>query len=812
MATNGVQLFLAFARGELRQIANASEGLDLASLLPLLFAPTTALGLLLGCSSERKASDWARCPTVAYWIAHLRAGATQSDDGLSSRPSSGHTTHLSQNDGHDTLLAFTAVLTTVGGFVAAKDNNDDVVQLLNTLMFVSQDMSLVRACITRAEAIEWLKNPALDGWTSSIPTTGGAGAAASDDLVIVLGDEADGICEVVSTPAVVYNGAPAAARARASSVRPPPVPRYAPFSRQGMKDSLPLPITVPSRRPSGVRGAASSFFSSGGRASDSSRSAAVSGTHTTGGPSKTCASSAVFLPSYANGGTGGRNTILGEARGGSSRGRELQSVEQMSRPIKRTCTPARLSYNMTMLAEKLLTSGDSVFITGGGGVGKTRLLREVAGVFRSTRGGVKAGLGIIAPSGVAAAISGGVTLHAFLRLPMSCFDHRMTEGEDASRIYRRMSKQTKTRLATTDLLLLDEVSMVSSRMFTTLIHCMDSSRRDFKRASPWRMIAFGDFFQLPPVRDTEDDDIIFDREAGYAFEADLWQRVFKRHVLELSYVWRQEDAEFIEMLGQLRVGVVSRKLSTFLDERQRLYKQVVNSRAGIGNDITHIFPKTKDVEQHNAHCLKKLERESRSKRCVYTSVDVAVDVDLSGMVLQRVLNKALLAPRVLKLCVGARVAMCTSQFKEKGIFNGTVGVVTDFVDIIDDEQAFPVVKFITVSERAVSVVVQPEVMSLESVHHCGPYAQRRQVPLVLAWAVTVHRVQGLSLDRAVLDLSACFAPGMVYVALSRVRSMSGVFVKSFDSSKVAANGVVKAFYNEQQSLAEDYSSCLRFPV
>lgn len=117
--------------------------------------------------------------------------------------------------------------------------------------------------------------------------------------------------------------------------------------------------------------------------------------------------------------------------------------------------------------------------------------------------------------------------------------------------------------------------------------------------------------------------------------------------------------------------------------------------------------------------------------------------------------------------------MCASQFKEKGIFNGTVGVVTDFVHPSDAVQALPVVKFFSVSGRAVSGVLQQEVMSLASVHHRGPYAQCRQVPLVLAWAVPAQRAQSLTLDRAVLDLAACFAPGGVYVAHSRVRSVSG---------------------------------------
>lgn len=143
--------------------------------------------------------------------------------------------------------------------------------------------------------------------------------------------------------------------------------------------------------------------------------------------------------------------------------------------------------------------------------------------------------------------------------------HRLTEADDAVRILDAMDERTKLRLAATQLLLLDEVSMVSSRMFGTLVDCMESARRDFSRAPPWRMLAFGAFFQLPAVRDSEDEDVVRDLEAGYAFEWPAWDRIFGSCALTLTYVWGQQDVEFTDMLNELRVGIVSVALGALLE-------------------------------------------------------------------------------------------------------------------------------------------------------------------------------------------------------------------------------------------------------
>jgi len=475
------------------------------------------------------------------------------------------------------------------------------------------------------------------------------------------------------------------------------------------------------------------------------------------------------------------------------------------RAVKRLHSSDAAPYDMDKLAKRLLASSKNIFVSGGGGVGKTRLLHVITSLYRAAHRGSRAGLATVAPTGVAAAIAGGVTLHAFLRLPANCFDFSRTIHDDASRIFQAMSKQTKQRLATTSLLLLDEVSMVSSRMFSVLVYCMEQARVVFPRARTWRMVAFGDFYQLPPVRDTDDDDVIFDVEAGFAFESDAWDKTFGLEVLELKYVWRQEDAEFIDMLSKLRVGVVSKELSNLMAARMDKYKEAVKA-GGLDNMVTHVLPRKKEVNEHNEMCLKALEASTGTERVLYTAIDQALGVDFSDLVLERTLDKALMAPRYLPLCVGARVAMADGSLQHKGVFNGTTGVVVRF-DRWETPtfpqacfQSVPVVRFDTVAGRKVDLMVPPTTMSVESVLRDGPYAQRDQLPLMLAWGVTVHRVQGLSLDCAVLDLGASFAPGMVYVALSRVRTTEGLFIKSFAPSKVMVDVTVASFYDSRVSL------------
>ena len=865
--------FIAFARDDHREVVDARQSLQMAALLPSFFSCDGSLALVQTFSSEDMAVAWLSAPTAAPWVLRMGVDVVASTPRAAVVPPTEETSphlcnftcmlsttggYVADKGKHLDIVQLLNTLTFLHGE-----------QLLVCSCATS---AAATAWMRRPVLSSWLV-----ALLSRQRSPGSPRAFPDEDVVVCIDSDSDSM-EVTpvraSAPeASIRAGVPADVQALAAALPPPPTPKHSILSMQSIREGMMLPVVVPfvpgmraraGGNASVEHGAPSSstHLSCGGVMGRSEDRVACGltegamGARASAGPisslSTRSARDAKDLvdeePSatreagnLARGAPPGRlgawlqQRVSGEGLGASSVGssigaatstlsaghptgtkRKHSAVDRGSgteRAVKRLRSSDAPPYDMDKLSKRLLETCKNIFVSGGGGVGKTRLLHVVTSLYRATHRGSKSGLFAVAPTGVAAAIACGVTLHAFLRLPANCFDFSLTIRDDASRIFKAMSKQTKQRLATTNLLLLDEVSMVSSRMFSVLVYCMEQSRVVYPRARAWRMIAFGDFYQLPPVRDTEDDDVIFDVEAGFAFECDAWDKVFGSEVLELTYVWRQKDVKFIDMLSKLRVGVVSKELSNLMAARMEKYKAAVKA-GGLDQHVTHVLPRKKDVNAHNERCLQALEVSTATKRVLYTAIDKALGVDFTDLVLERTLNKALMAPRYLPLCVGARVAMADGSLQHKGVYNGTTGVVVRFAKWDNPTlpqtwfQTVPVVRFHTVMGVKVDLAVPPTTMSVESVLRDGPYAQRDQLPLMLAWGVTVHRVQGLSLDRAVLDLGAAFAAGMVYVALSRVPTTDGLFIKSFAPSKVSVDVTVSSFYESQVSLAHLVEDCV----
>ncbi|KAK1867019.1 hypothetical protein I4F81_009530 [Pyropia yezoensis] len=487
-----------------------------------------------------------------------------------------------------------------------------------------------------------------------------------------------------------------------------------------------------------------------------------------------------------------------------------QATPFLGPPTKRPRPAEPLPFHMGRLAKSILGRKKGIFVTGGGGVGKTRLLRQCVDEHRQAHAGSRVGLHVVAPTGVAAAAAGGVTLHSYLRLAAGCFDESLAEEDDAARLYKAMHGLTKRRLAETSLLLLDEVSMVSSRMFTLLVYSIEMAHAKVNNDIPWRVVAFGDFFQLPPVRGDEDH---FDNSGLYAFKSVYWKRLFLNEQLHLRYVWRQEDKKLIGMLSRLRVGDVSSDLEDFLHSRSAAYKSRAEAGVVLDMGVTFIFPHCQRVQAHNLDCLSTLEKMNGSTRVVYDAIDYPIGVKMTEEQVTTQLDASVMAPKKLEVFIGARVAACATVGDGKvEVPNGTVGTVIGYKKAIahgvgGNAASVPIVRFDSVRGPVV-VTVQRVDMKLQSVSRDGAYASRYQVPLVLAWAVTVHRCQGLSMDAAVLDLASCFLDGMVYVALSRVRFMEGVHILSFARSRVRADHRVALFYDNQRDVEDEFVSCV----
>eukprot|EP00168_Porphyra_purpurea_P017461 TRINITY_DN6051_c0_g1_i1.p1 TRINITY_DN6051_c0_g1~~TRINITY_DN6051_c0_g1_i1.p1 ORF type:complete len:381 (+),score=81.75 TRINITY_DN6051_c0_g1_i1:931-2073(+) len=373
-----------------------------------------------------------------------------------------------------------------------------------------------------------------------------------------------------------------------------------------------------------------------------------------------------------------------------------------------------------------------------------------------------------------------------------------------------MHKTTRMRLADTSVVLIDEVSLVSSRMFTLLCLCMDKAHAMHNPSSLWRTVAFGDFFQLPPVRLCVEDS--FDTRGLYAFKSVYWTRLFKNEQLQLKHVWRQEDVQLIKMLSNLRVGDVTDDFASFLQRRNDVYSAQVQAGGLMSIDVTHIFPHRERVTLHNKEGLSKMEAINSCEREVYRAMDYLIGAKLTEKEVTHQLNHALMAPETLAVCAGARVASCAKLADaDKEVPNGTIGVVVRFQSVAGNGSSgapikVPVVRFDSV-RGPLTMVVKRADLKLQAVARDGAYACRYQILLVVAWAVTVHRCQGLSMDAAVMDLGPCFVSGMVYVALSRVRTMEGVHIMSFDRAKVQADPRVICFYSSQRDQDHVFLDC-----
>lgn len=378
-----------------------------------------------------------------------------------------------------------------------------------------------------------------------------------------------------------------------------------------------------------------------------------------------------------------------------------------------------------------MMSGANVFLTGAPGAGKTYVLNEFVG--RAMRAGKR--VAVTASTGIAASHLGGTTIHAWSGLGIL---DQLTP-EDLKRLGG--SERLIKRYNATDVLVIDEVSMLHGRrldLVDQLARLLRSSEAPF---GGLQVILVGDLFQLPPVsRGSE----AFD----FAYLSRAWSELNLR-ICYLTEQHRQQGGDsLLAFLEAMRRGELSDDHAVIIKERlhQVPAEHVV---------VTRLYSHNVDVDTINQRQLDALPGESRRFHMHAKG----------GKAKLEQLAKGLLAPEVLELKKGAEVMFVANNFAD-GFANGSRGQVIDFND-----QGEPVVRLISGRE----ITVEPHSWSLNEDGKIR--AEISQLPLRLAWAITIHKSQGMSLDAAEIDLSRAFTPGMGYVALSRVRGLAGLYLK-----------------------------------
>ena len=409
-----------------------------------------------------------------------------------------------------------------------------------------------------------------------------------------------------------------------------------------------------------------------------------------------------------------------------------------------------------------VVGGDSIFITGPGGTGKSYLLQTLYAHYKGLTG---KSLAITAMTGCAALLLGSwaKTLHSWAGIGIG----RLAPDVIAKAISADSRK--KKRWRQTDCLVIDEVSMLTPQLLEYLDEVGRIVRKCDKPFGGIQIVFVGDFYQLPPVSK---------ESTAFAFESPLWSQVVKKSV-QLTQILRQKDPLFQHILNEARTGSLSPESYAMLETRKTMgwKRQEIKP--------TLLFTKNQDVNSINSTQLDKLLGEEHIFRAKTTK-----SPRLPHDVLQTIVDKIDKdAPYEVELCIKekSQVMLLVNQDSEAGLVNGSRGIVTGF-----GQDGYPLVKFL--NGPPLPVRIPPAAWSSDSEKE-GDGVTREQIPLRLAYALTIHKAQGASLDSALIDVGpSTFEYGQAYVALSRVRSMDALFIFEISQRAFRAHPAVKAFY------------------
>lgn len=377
----------------------------------------------------------------------------------------------------------------------------------------------------------------------------------------------------------------------------------------------------------------------------------------------------------------------------------------------------------------VLKTGVHVFLTGEAGSGKTHMINAYTAYLREQ--GIE--YAVTASTGIAATHIHGMTLHAWSGIGIA---RSLSESDLRDLVVNRYVAK---RIKKARVLIIDEISMLDATIFDSVERVCRAIRKGHLPFGGLQVVVVGDFFQLPPVAQGGEC-------ARFAFESETWQWL-DFQVCYLTEQHRQEDDMFLELLSALR----SQNWSALY--QRRLETQLIGAGEELPDQVTRLFSHNVDVDRINQEELKKLG----GKTYRFMMADRGPDKLVSA------LKHGCLSPERLELREGAAV-MFTKNKQGSGFMNGTLGVVIGF----DGEKHWPVVQ----THVGDHITVEP--MEWLMMEGDVILAKVTQLPLRLAWAMTIHKSQGVSLDAAVMDLSQTFEFGQGYVALSRVRRLSGV--------------------------------------
>ena len=451
-----------------------------------------------------------------------------------------------------------------------------------------------------------------------------------------------------------------------------------------------------------------------------------------------------------------------------------------------------LSNVQKQVFEKYLLN-ENIFISGPGGSGKTYLINFIYNHAIENNKSIK----VCALTGCASILLGckATTIHRFAGIGLA----NKSIDEVVNSLFKKSQDKDKYNYKlrqwySLKVLIVDEVSMMSLKLLLILDKI---ARRIYNKPKlPFgglQVIFSGDFYQLPPVNSDNEGP----EASMFCFEHQLWFELFpKENNIVLDTIFRQKDEKFLKVLNYVREGRISVSTKKILEDRLCSKEKLDNIRKS--KVITIISPHRKEVDNINNNSYKELPQDAEKKSYAIKYIklntkNATIDSMLSLMELDdnsikyeyEFMANNIMADKVIELKVGTYV-MCIANValdSVNPIVNGSQGIIVGFKD------GLPLVKFNNIDEP---VVVSYYNWTSEK----NKKLAVSQIPLVYAWAITIHKSQGVTLNDAIIDIGKnIFEYGQTYVALSRVKSLDGLYLTSFDYNKIMANPKVKQFYN-----------------